>query len=776
MSNPVGAQRYGLGGGDAYYDAVKYGGYTGTREQFGRDQAEFAQNATAVAQAKEEVERNTQTVVNTAQTFTEETVPAAIQSVEEKGDTEEDRLEARTTELVQSINTAGAVQVQAVEDEGTEQIGLVSGAGTAQVEAVEQAGSDQVDAVEAAGSTQVESVNDAGTTQVGNVNQAGTTQVGNVNTAGAAQVQAVQAKGTEVINSIPADYTELSEEVDEQSKVVFPKNIAGFITGIYYEINPPIKAGEKFVVATNDGETIRAWAEFEWCDSEKTRIGSQRFYADNAKRTVTVSNSDMYYFRWLTQPRKIMRISRETELNSYSPTFQPIDTYAPFLGDAEDYHKQKINYPDSFVYPIYSNHNTGLITGSDNYRSTDLIHLVAGDILHYALCTFASENIITIIELDGSYNSELSVSGADQNTIKSGTLTIDHECYAYASHRNNNVSNQKKYFYINDSIFEKLKTTVTEDDVVENTSISGYGTLSGWEDHAVAFSKMMADVNDTEGFLYFTDAHFMSKTGDSWKEYLYEIMSYLEKLYYSSPCSFVLHGGDWLGTGEARLDFLYKLSAIGGSFRRNFDRFALLVGNHETGNQSAEGTMFTHDTLAATLLSNVGKTYYKFMANTFTMYCFDSWQSGAIDSFAKEQIAWFANSLTTEKANHIVIAIHMLHNTGVTQIGEQITLCADAYNNRTTYTYDGITYDYTNATGKVAFAIAGHTHSDAVGTQNGIPYIETRNFTGYSETTFANLPLPLDLIKVDWNNALLTAYRAARGAAGTTRTLNIIAN
>lgn len=215
MSNPVGAQRYGLGGGDAYYDAVKYGGYTGTREQFGRDQAEFAENATAVAEAREEVEHNTQTVVNTAQTFTEETVPAAIQSVEEKGDTEEDRLELRTTELVEAVNTAGALQVQAVRDEGTTQTGLVSGAGTAQVEAVEQAGSDQVDAVEAAGSTQVGNVNNAGTTQVGNVNSAGTTQVGNVNTAGATQVQAVEDKGEEIINSIPADYTELSNEVGQ---------------------------------------------------------------------------------------------------------------------------------------------------------------------------------------------------------------------------------------------------------------------------------------------------------------------------------------------------------------------------------------------------------------------------------------------------------------------------------------------------------------------------------------------------------------------------------
>lgn len=227
MSNPVGAQRYGLGGGDAYYDAVKYGGYTGTREQFGRDQAEFAQNATAVAEAREEVEQNTQTVVNTAQTFTEETVPAAIQSVEEKGDTEEDRLELRTTELVEAVNTAGAVQVQAVRDEGTTQTGLVSDAGTAQVEAVEQAGSDQVDAVEQVGADQVQAVTDEGTTQVGAVTGEGDTQV-----------QRVQDKGEEVRESIPADYTALDQEVDTQaniqkleqfSKISTPSGGSGYI-------------------------------------------------------------------------------------------------------------------------------------------------------------------------------------------------------------------------------------------------------------------------------------------------------------------------------------------------------------------------------------------------------------------------------------------------------------------------------------------------------------------------------------------------------------------
>lgn len=575
--------------------------------------------------------------------------------------------------------------------------------------------------------------------------------------------------------TIGDEVSTLKESTDYNDKVLYPQNIAGFVANVYYEINPPIKVGEKFVIKTIDGEAIGAYADYEWCDENKERIGSKRFYATDSVNNTTVANSDMHYFRWIGQPIKIMLISRETPLEQYSPYYLPINNYAPYLVDAEDYHKQKISYPESFTTHNYSKHATGNIASSNNYVGTEMIHLVAGDVLHYALCTYASENIIGIYEMDGSYNSELSISGLDQNHVKEGILEIDHECYAIVSHRDVNVTTAKKYFYINNSIFQQLSEMVTEPEAEENTFVSGYGTLDGWQSHAEAFSKMMIDVENTEGFMFLTDSHFMSKATGAWEEYAQQIFAYLEKLYYSSPCSFVLHGGDWLGTGEAREDFLYKLSAINGAFRRNFDKFALLVGNHESGNQSAEHTMFTHDTLAATLLANVGKTYYKFDANTFRMYCFDSWQSGALDSFANEQIDWFAEALTNETTEHIVIAIHILYdNDNLSAIGNQITLCAQAYNSRSTFTYNNETYDFTNATGKVAFVIAGHEHGDKMGSVNDIPYILTRNLTGYGETAFANLPLPLDLMKVDWQTAKLTAYRAIRGSEGTTRELSIV--
>lgn len=334
-------------------------------------------------------------------------------------------------------------------------------------------------------------------------------------------------------------------------------------------------------------------------------------------------------------------------------------------------------------------------------------------------------------------------------------------------------SNSKAYI---DGSIEDLHNNLISD-IKANMFVSSYNQLDGWEDHAKAFSQMMFDVGNAEGFMFFTDTHFMAKqTESAWKEYAYAIFAYMEQLYYASPCSFVLHGGDWLGTGEAWSSIIYKLSTLGGIFRSRFDRFALLVGNHETGNQSEGNHTTTHGTLAATLLSNVGKTYYRFDANTFHLYCFDSWVSGAIDSYSKEQIKWFGHCLENETVEHIAIAIHILYDSGTLKpLGDELTKMAYAYNSGSAaYEYDGQTFNFSSHTGKVAFVIAGHEHGDASGTVNNIPYIMTTNTTGYSETNFSNLPLPVDLIRVDWTTGKLTAYRAARGATGTTRELNII--
>ena len=83
-----------LGSLSAYKDAVAHG-YTGSREDFGRDQANFAANAQAVADNLEESKK-----------------------------------------VLADVNTAGETQVGAVQGEGTAQIGNVGTAGDAQIERI----------------------------------------------------------------------------------------------------------------------------------------------------------------------------------------------------------------------------------------------------------------------------------------------------------------------------------------------------------------------------------------------------------------------------------------------------------------------------------------------------------------------------------------------------------------------------------------------------------------------------------------------------------------
>ena len=220
MSEPTGARRYGTGGGDAYYDAVKYGGYEGTREQFGKDQAEFAKNATAVAEAKEVVEQDTEEVRSTKETFVNTTVPDAITAIQQEGTTQvqavtqqgeesSQQVEAVGTQWKDEVANEGRARVQAVEQAGTNQVQAVNDAGTTQVGAVNQAGADQIAAVEQAGAGQVQAVTDEGTTQVTAVEDAG-----------AAERTAIEEKGEQTRESIPDDYTALSDEVDNLNRQI----------------------------------------------------------------------------------------------------------------------------------------------------------------------------------------------------------------------------------------------------------------------------------------------------------------------------------------------------------------------------------------------------------------------------------------------------------------------------------------------------------------------------------------------------------------------------
>lgn len=103
----VNAKRYSAGIATAY-GAAKKGGYTGTYEQFCAEQAMFAENAQYVRQSREIIE-------STVQTFTTETVPAAVQTVENAGDAQQRLVRQTGAEVIQDVEAAGDQQMGRIE-------------------------------------------------------------------------------------------------------------------------------------------------------------------------------------------------------------------------------------------------------------------------------------------------------------------------------------------------------------------------------------------------------------------------------------------------------------------------------------------------------------------------------------------------------------------------------------------------------------------------------------------------------------------------------------
>lgn len=291
----------------------------------------------------------------------------------------------------------------------------------------------------------------------------------------------------------------------------------------------------------------------------------------------------------------------------------------------------------------------------------------------------------------------------------------------------------------------------------------------------VVFAELFNNSGVAEPFLFFTDPHFIdvSESGGWWRG---EYLDVIKKHYADSSAGFVLCGGDWLNNNNTKTGACYMLSQIKGKMRELFDKFYLVMGNHDTNYQGIEASSsaantgrLTQQTIYNLWYGEHGKSYYSFKGANTKFYVFDcgtDWENmgTTLTDFSTEQINYFVEQLKENDDLHIAIASHMV---GVNDSGSvihpminRITEIANAYNARSTVVQNGVTYDFTQKTGKVEFVIAGHTHSDMSGTLNGIPYIITTNVQDGADVT--NYPT-FDLVFVDYTARILKTVRIGNG-------------
>jgi len=128
------AKTYSAGVATAYGAAVR-GGYTGTYEDFCKDQAEFAENAQQVATDRAAVQA-------IASTFENTTVPNATAAIQAEGQAQIVNVIGAGNTQIAAVNNTATTQIQNIQAEGTAQVGRVQIAVTAQVDRAESAAND----------------------------------------------------------------------------------------------------------------------------------------------------------------------------------------------------------------------------------------------------------------------------------------------------------------------------------------------------------------------------------------------------------------------------------------------------------------------------------------------------------------------------------------------------------------------------------------------------------------------------------------------------------
>ena len=318
-----------------------------------------------------------------------------------------------------------------------------------------------------------------------------------------------------------------------------------------------------------------------------------------------------------------------------------------------------------------------------------------------------------------------------------------------------------------------IPSFLTRESVAEQAFNSSYHKNPvDFQAKAQQFSYLLNDLDKVETFLFFTDPHLAEFSG--WESRFREFLSIIQQYYNSTPTSFCLCGGDWLGNSDLPGTACFKMGYIDGVMKYLFQPYYPIVGNHDTNYQ---GKATEDSAVYTTRLSNAairnlwyrdkGRAYYVFRGSNTRFFVFDTGtEAESMKDYQWEQCQWFAEKLMDNTDEHLVIAQHIvfysLANQSVQPITERILSIAEAFNNRTVISVNGTDYDYSDAEGRVEFILAGHNHADGIYTLHGIPVILTINVrSGENAPSF-------DLCLIDYDNR---EFKMVRIGAGDDRTV-----
>ena len=234
--------------------------------------------------------------------------------------------------------------------------------------------------------------------------------------------------------------------------------------------------------------------------------------------------------------------------------------------------------------------------------------------------------------------------------------------------------------------------------------------------------------NHGDSFLFFTDYHY-DKSADKLTggEQLYKVLEHIRARH--AVCK-IINGGDLLQTHATTADALEELNIFYQHFHR-FDRMYNVIGNHDSNHYQADARL-TDNQMYQDLFAGFGienksnlnpGMYYYFDNSTQKIRYIILNTEGNYATFSADsaQHQWLIDTLEdTPEGYGIVVIPHWFfeineEDATITQLSSHGTLIKsllDAYNGKESGTWSGLSYDFSNAGGKVIAVITGHVHRE----------------------------------------------------------------
>ena len=302
-------------------------------------------------------------------------------------------------------------------------------------------------------------------------------------------------------------------------------------------------------------------------------------------------------------------------------------------------------------------------------------------------------------------------------------------------------------------------------------------------------SLFVSTTGRTESLIFFTDPHLC--TSLDFKPSFASTLDRIKAVYNSIPVSTCVCGGDWISTGNTKENAVSLLGKIDCAMRSRFKKYINVLGNHDTnymgyeygesgGNRDeAANCILTNKTPSNLWYRNHGRNYFTVDGDCTKFYVFDTgiddWHYvygiGNVDDwytqvlgmtvteYKNEQIDWFAKSLWEDDPERCAFLLHVGSSKYVaTSFVNNITSIAKAFNDKTSITYNNITYDFSETTGHLYFALAGHAHVDMQYVANDIPVVLTVDLAAKDAPTEEIRPA-YDLVLADYGANKLRLVR-----------------